>query len=97
MTYRTIDELPETLQTTLPKAAQEVYVAAYNDAMMRLEDRPANDKFEQSTAHAIAWRAVDDQFVQDPKSGKWYKRDDEGVPLGVSEGGGLMDRLKSLF
>ena len=38
MTYETIDELPKSVRSNLPKHAQEIYKEAYNNAWKEYSD-----------------------------------------------------------
>jgi cation transport regulator len=60
MPYRNIDELPENTRSNLPKHAQEIYLAAFNNAWeqyRKAEDR-RGDSSREEVAHKVAWAAV---------------------------------------
>lgn len=67
MPYETLRELPEGVRNNLPKHAQEIYQAAFNNAW----EEYAND---EERAHRVAWSAVKQKYVKDEKTGKWKKK-----------------------
>ena len=56
MPYASIDDLPPGLQVRLPLHAQEIYVAAFNNAFAEYQDRGPEE--QEATAHRVAWAAV---------------------------------------
>ncbi|MGB3490438.1 MAG: ChaB family protein [Xanthobacteraceae bacterium] len=56
MPYASIDGLPSSLQAHLPPDAQEIYLAAFNNAWIEYQDRGAEHREE--IAHRVAWAAV---------------------------------------
>lgn len=54
MPYRTIDDLPRSIRGHLPAHAQEIYLAAFNNAW----DTHADEPNGEATVHRIAWAAV---------------------------------------
>ena len=54
MPYRTIDDLPDSVRGHLPEHAQEIFVAAFNNAWREHGDDPDIE----AIAHRIAWGAV---------------------------------------
>jgi cation transport regulator len=67
MPYSTNADLPATLRKRLPRHAQDIYRAAFNDAFARYgADREA-------IAHRIAWAAVKRRYVQ-LSAGVWTPR-----------------------
>jgi cation transport regulator len=71
MPYDTLSNLPESVKDNLPKHAQEIYLAAYNNAWDEYRDpkERRGDASREEVAHRVAWAAV----------GKRYDRDDEGT------------------
>ena len=74
MPYKTIADLPASIQDHLPKHAQEIYLAAFNNAWNEYADpthrRGASSREE--VAHKVAWAAVKTSYQ---KSGdKWVKK-----------------------
>lgn len=67
MPYGNPSELPRNLQKLLPKHAQEIYVAAFNNA---LEEYGTED-----AARKVAWSAVKKNYEKS-ESGKWVKTED---------------------
>ena len=74
MPYETIDGLPENVRNVLPKHAQEIYQAAFNNAWEEYKD-PDERKGHASreeTAHKVAWAAVKKEYE---KAGeKWVRK-----------------------
>ena len=64
MPYKDISDLPENVREHLPKHAQEIYLAAYNNAW----DEYGHD---EERAHRIAWSAVKKKYQKDEASGQW--------------------------
>lgn len=67
MAYKSIRELPESVRNNLPRHAQEIYQAAYNNAWEEYDH-------EEERAHRVAWAAVKQRYVKDDKTGKWEKK-----------------------
>lgn len=68
MPYSKLTELPESVRDHLPKHAQEIYQAAYNNAYDEYNH-------EEERAHRVAWAAVKNDYEKDEKSGDWKKKD----------------------
>ncbi len=76
MPYQDIKELPQSLQDNLPGHAQEIYLAAYNNALEQYAD-PAKRKGDASmeeTAQRVAWSAVKKQYRKDRETGEWKEK-----------------------
>lgn len=78
MPYDTTGDLPQDVQDALPKHGQEIYMEAYNSAWDQYEDPEdrEGDRSRESTAHAVAWSAVKNEYEQGD-DGEWHKKDDE--------------------
>lgn len=75
MPYKTINELPKSVQNVLPYHAQEVYKEAFNSAYEQYktpEERRGDDDREE-TAHKVAWSAVKKAGYQKADDDKWHK------------------------
>lgn len=68
MPYNKLSDLPESVRDHLPKHAQEIYQAAYNNAFEEYDH-------EEERAHRVAWAAVKNDYEKDEKSGDWKKKD----------------------
>jgi cation transport regulator len=55
------------VRNNLPRHAQEIYQAAYNNAWEEYDH-------EEERAHRVAWAAVKQRYVKDDKTGKWEKK-----------------------
>lgn len=76
MPYEKLSELPLGVRNNLPKAAQEIYRKAYNNAWEQYADprkRHLGGSREE-TANRVAWSAVKRVYKKDEKSGKWKKK-----------------------
>lgn len=74
MPYNKISELPDPVKNALPKHAQEIYMAALNNAWDQYrdpDDRRGNAGREE-TAHKIAWSAVKRDYEK--KGDEWHKK-----------------------
>lgn len=78
MPYDKLSDLPENVRDNLPKHAQEIYQAAFNNAWEQYKDpkdRRGNASREE-TAHKVAWSAVEQKYEKDEKSGRWKASND---------------------
>lgn len=74
MPYDTLAELPDSVKTSLPKHAQEIYQAAFNNAWDQYkdpEDRQGDDDRE-TVAHKVAWDAVKQKYEK--KGEHWREK-----------------------
>lgn len=65
MPYDSITELPYNLREILPNHAQEIYIAAYNNAYMEYKDhldRKDPNETREEVAHKVAWAAVKKKY-----------------------------------
>ena len=69
MPYLTTDDLPHSIRGHLPLHAQEIFLAAFNNAWREYGHAPDIE----AIAHRIAWAAV---------KRRYHKSGDEWVPLG---------------
>lgn len=67
MPYREISDLPDSVKNHLPHHAQEIYLAAFNNAWQEYAARADRE----AVAHKVAWAAVKKQFK---KAGKEWVR-----------------------
>jgi cation transport regulator len=69
--YASVEDLPPSVQAHLPLHAQEIYVAAFNNAWTEYAARGPVQR--ESTAHRVAWAAVKRKYR---KSGdRWVPRE----------------------
>lgn len=68
MPYERIADLPESVRSHLPEAAQKIYLAAFNSAW----DRYAGRSDREGTAHRVAWSAVKQSYEK--KGERWVKK-----------------------
>jgi cation transport regulator len=76
MPYIDVDELPESVKNSLPQHAQEIYLAAYNNASEQYADpktRRGAASLEEVT-HKVAWAAVKKEYKKDRKTGEWKRQ-----------------------
>lgn len=98
MYYTTINDLPKTLQETLPVAAQTLYLETYN----RIWEQYAvlgDDNFSRSTiANQMAWDEMMREFtlVKNVEGSRWYRKEEEPDLNGDTQKmakKGLLERL----
>ncbi len=73
MPYQSLSALPESVRKNLPRHAQEIYLAAFNNAWDEYRD-PAHRRDKASreeVAHKVAWAAVKQQYE---KTGDTWQR-----------------------
>lgn len=76
MPYQSNAQLPESVTNVLPKHAQDIYRAAFNNAFDEYQsaaDRQAGDDRE-TTAHKVAWSAVKNRY-QKGDDGQWHAKE----------------------
>ena len=76
MPSKDVKELPESVKNNLPQHAQEIYLAAYNNAAEQYADpqkRRGKASLEE-VAHRVAWAAVKQEYRKDRKTGEWVKK-----------------------
>ncbi len=74
MPYDSLASLPENIRAHLPKHAQEIYLAAFNNAWDEYRD-PASRRGKASreeVAHKVAWAAVKQQYEK--QGDKWVRK-----------------------
>ena len=67
MPYKELTDLPESVRNSLPKHAQEIYQAAYNNAWEEY-------RHNEERAHRVAWAAVKKSYKKNAKNGQWTKK-----------------------
>ncbi len=74
MPYDNLKDLPDSVQNALPKHAQEIYQAAYNNAWDEYKDKEErrDDASREETAHKVAWAAVKHKYKKD--GDKWKQK-----------------------
>jgi cation transport regulator len=68
--YRSVEDLPPSIQAHLPRHAQEIYLGAFNGAWTQYADRGPQRR--ESTAHRVAWAAVKRKYEK--SSERWILR-----------------------
>ena len=69
MPYPKLTDLPDSVRDNLPKHAQEIYQAAFNNAWEQYDH-------DEERAHRVAWAAVKNVYEKDEQTGKWKKKKD---------------------
>jgi len=77
MPYDHLSELPDQVRNRLPKHAQEIFMAAYNNAWDQYEDpsERRRDESREEAANKVAWSAVKRKYEKN-ENGRWVKKDD---------------------
>ncbi|MBD2180077.1 ChaB family protein [Planktothrix sp. FACHB-1355] len=65
MPYQQIDDLPDSVKNHLPKHAQEIFRAAFNNA--------AEEYDEEEAAFKVAWSAVKHKYEKGD-DGNWHEK-----------------------
>lgn len=75
MPYQDIGELPDNVRNHLPKHAQDIYLAAYNNAWDQYKDpdKRRGDEDRESVSHKVAWSAVKEKYKKQGE--RWVKKD----------------------
>ena len=76
MPYDKITDLPESVKSNLPKGAQEIFLAAYNNAWEQYKNpsKRKSDSSREETAIKVAWSAVKNKYTKNKTSGNWEKK-----------------------
>jgi cation transport regulator len=74
MPYDKLTELPDSVRDNLPKDAQKIYKAAFNNAWDQYADPDdrRGDASREETAHRVAWSAVKDEYEK--VDGSWQRK-----------------------
>lgn len=77
MPYDKLQDLPETVRDNLPKHAQEIYRAAFNNAWDEYKDpkKRRDDASREEVSHRVAWSAVKKEYHKNDE-GKWVRDND---------------------
>ncbi len=73
MPYKTVSDLPDSVKDNLPTHAQQIYLAAFNNAWEEY-DQPNERRGQESreeVARKVAWAAVKKKYEKDENSGQW--------------------------
>ena len=75
MPYHSANDLPDNVRNVLPKHAQEIYLAAFNNAWDEYKDpeERRGDANREETAHKVAWSAVKKEYEK--RGDEWRKKD----------------------
>lgn len=65
MPYDKISELPKQVKDNLPKHAEEIYIAAYNNAWEQYKEPSSRTGSREETAHRVAWSAVKQKYTKE--------------------------------
>ncbi|MEA5101451.1 putative cation transport regulator ChaB [Pantoea sp. S18] len=75
MPYNSRSSLPDNVKNVLPAHAQDIYLAAFNNAWDEYKDK--KDRNDNSTreevSHKVAWAAVKHQYEKG-EDDKWHKK-----------------------
>ncbi|HLY25743.1 MAG TPA: ChaB family protein [Aggregatilineales bacterium] len=68
MPYNSTRDLPDSVRDHLPEHAQEIYRAAFNNALKEYGES------DEARAHRVAWAAVKNEYEKDEKNGQWHRK-----------------------
>ena len=66
MPYNSANQLPDSVKNVLPKHAQDIYRAAFNNAYEEYD--------REESAHRVAWNAVKKKYEKNEETGKWHEK-----------------------
>ena len=74
MPYERVDDLPAPVRAHLPKHAQEIYRAAYNNAWEEYKSakQRRGSVSREATAHRVAWAAVKEKYEK--RNDRWVRK-----------------------
>lgn len=74
MPYDNLTDLPASVKDSLPKHAQEIYLAAFNNAWDQYDSASErrDDDSREETAHKVAWSAVKQKYHK--KGDNWVQK-----------------------
>lgn len=81
MPYKTLSDLPEPVKKHLPIHAQEIYRAAFNNALEEYKNpkrRQTPFSTQEQVAHRVAWAAVKKKYQK--SNDHWILSKRENVP-----------------
>lgn len=75
MPYKNRSDLPSAVREHLPAHAQDIYLAAFNNAWEQYADpkKRRGKASREETAHKVAWSAVETQYEKGA-DGRWRKK-----------------------
>jgi len=78
MPYAKLSELRENVTNVLPKHAQEIFLAAFNNAWDEYKSPAKREggRDREETAFAVAWSAVKHSYKKDDDSGGWVEKEE---------------------
>ena len=75
MPYKNLSDLPQQVKDNLPKHAQEIFRAAYNNAWDQYDEASERrgDDTREETARKVAWSAVKQKYGKND-DGRWVQK-----------------------
>lgn len=75
MPYENRHLLPDSVKHVLPAHAQDIYLAAFNNAWDEYKDKKdrQDDSSREEVSHKVAWSAVKQKFEKGDDD-KWHKK-----------------------
>lgn len=75
MPYDKLSDLPAAVRDNVPKHAQEIYQAAYNNAWKEYKDPDdrRGGESREAVAHKVAWSAVKQEYSKGD-DGQWHRK-----------------------
>jgi cation transport regulator len=74
MPYKTNEDLPNSIRRKLPKHAQDIFRATFNNSYEEYKD-PSKRRKRQTPRHVVAykvaWSAVKTKYHKNEATGKW--------------------------
>jgi cation transport regulator len=96
--YESIEDIPDSLRSTLPREAQEVYLRAYQESWDTYEEHQGGELGRAAVAHRDGWNVMSKQYAKHPSSGKWYPVDELPEDEEHEDNDeGLVGKIKDIF
>ena len=94
MRYENRSDLPPTIRDVLPERGQDIYLKAYQRAWDTYAEGPGVLS-RDVLAHQQGWTALQHEYVQDQRTGKWYRIGQ--APIKEEKRRGLLAKLRAVL
>lgn len=75
MSYKDVDQLPDSVRESLPDEAQGIYLDAFNRAWDQFAGEENDEEAREAAAHQEAWTVVRETYRQE-NNGRWVLNTD---------------------
>lgn len=91
--YKSIKDLPETLRHYLPEDLQKIYLEGFQKSWEKYEEDRGGEMGREGVAHRDGMIAVQQEYVHDDETGRWYRKGEEPKKDEEAEEQSLLDDL----